>query len=86
MRVRRRRWGAASAAIAVSGAMLCGCGPIATGGLPGGAPGSGIGSRSSLLSKALSFEYVGETDVDETINQTLEITNASPGRSSRSCP
>jgi hypothetical protein len=36
-----------------------------------------LASVSDVLSKALSFHYVGDSGVDETMNQQLEINNAS---------
>ncbi|MFD7982042.1 hypothetical protein ACFV4M_01505 [Kitasatospora indigofera] len=60
-------------AVVVGGVLLCGCGPLAAGGPRGGDAAS---AASELVSAAsLSFHYVGDSGVDETMSQLLEIKN-----------
>lgn len=75
MKVGRRRLAAAGAAVMVTGALLSGCGPTAHASKVGkeqhGEPGFG----SDEYAVALSFRYVGDSGVNETMNQTLQIGN-----------
>ncbi|MFF3878197.1 hypothetical protein [Streptomyces sp. NPDC001978] len=75
MKVDHRRLAAASMAVAVSGALLAGCGPGALAGKARNAHSSESRSGSDERSQALSFQYVGDSGVDETINQVLVIKN-----------
>ncbi|MGW2353242.1 hypothetical protein [Actinacidiphila glaucinigra] len=74
----RRRLVAAGMSVVASGALLSGCGKAAQAGEAPEAPRSEAVSTSRVLSKALSFHYVGDYGVDETMNQQLEIQNDSP--------
>jgi hypothetical protein len=56
--------------MAVSGMLLSGCGQAA-----GVGPDRGVRKDNSALSRNLHFQYIGDSGVDETINQQLEITN-----------
>lgn len=76
MKVGRRRLAATGAAVAVGGALLCGCGPLGTEGVGGGSRASADAVARALIAEAsLSFHYVGDSGVDQTMNQQLEIKN-----------
>lgn len=76
MKVEGRRVATASVAVVVSWALLSGCGPAAPAGEARNAHTSESGSVSDVPSLALSFRYVGDSGVDETMNQQLLINNA----------
>ncbi|MGV9606858.1 hypothetical protein ACWDR2_24355 [Streptomyces sp. NPDC003631] len=75
MKVDRRRLAAGSVAVAVSWALLSGCGPAALAGKARDAHTSESGSVSGVPSQALSFRYVGDSGVAETMSQQLMIKN-----------
>ncbi|MEU4149654.1 hypothetical protein [Streptomyces sp. NPDC026659] len=78
MKVGRRRLAAVGVAVAVIGTLVSGCEPGALAGEARDAHPSESGSVSDVLSQALSFRYVGDSGVDETMNQLLTIKNGLP--------
>lgn len=77
----RRRMVAAGLALAVGGGLASGCGPAAGAGAGAARPGKASSGSSPAsvrdgLTGMLSFHYVGASDTDDTINQTLQIHNA----------
>ncbi len=78
MKVGRRRLAAACVAMVAGGALLTGCGPGADTGKGRATSGSGRSDDENFGATGLSFDYVGDSGVDETMNQTLQITNDLP--------
>lgn len=78
MKVGWRRMVAASAAMAVGGALMSACRPVADTGEGRTASSAERSGEGDFGSTALSFAYVGDSGEDETINQTLQITNDLP--------
>lgn len=72
MKVVGRRLGAAVAAVVVGGVFLAGCGARPGSRESGEVDAVDLGSGKD----ALSFQYVGDSGVDDTMNQQLSITNA----------
>ncbi|MPY31604.1 hypothetical protein FNH09_10015 [Streptomyces adustus] len=62
----------------MSGIFLSACRSAADSEKAQSASGSEHSDERPSLSKMLSFHYVGDSGMDETINQILQITNASP--------
>ncbi len=83
VKVGRRRLVAAGVAVAVGGALLCGCGPLGASGANGvrGRSADSVSAAASALiaEMSLSFRYVGRSDEEQTMNQQLLITNGSRG-------
>ncbi|MFE6551137.1 hypothetical protein ACFVHS_22440 [Streptomyces sp. NPDC057746] len=75
MKVNGRRLVAVSAAVAVSGALLSGCAPGTLAGQARNAHSPKPGPLSDELAQTLSFQYISDSGVDETINQILMIKN-----------
>lgn len=78
MKASWRRLAAASVAMAASVALVSACGPVADTGKGRDASSSERSDEENFGSKMLSFDYVGDSGEDETINQTLHITNDVP--------
>ncbi|WP_330294365.1 hypothetical protein [Streptomyces sp. NBC_00503] len=74
-----RRLAATGVAVAMGGALVCGCGPLGADGASGSSASADAAARALIAEASLSFRYVGDSHVDETMNQQLEIKNATRG-------